>query len=76
MGDITIKGITKSIEFKASYGGQLIDPWGNMRAGFTLESSIDRFEFGLNWNALLEAGGAMVGKYVKLEAEIEIVTSK
>jgi polyisoprenoid-binding protein YceI len=75
-GDITIKSITKPIEFKVNYGGQLIDPYGNLRAGFALEASIDRFDFGLEWNALLEAGGAMVGKNVKLEAEIEIITSK
>lgn len=75
-GDITLKGITKSIEFKVNYGGQLIDPWGNIRAGFTIEGSIDRFDFGLNWNTLLEAGNAMVGKVVKLQAEIEIVTPK
>jgi len=75
-GDITIKSITKPIEFKVNYGGQLIDPYGNLRAGFGLEGSIDRFDFGLEWNALLEAGGAMVGKNVKLEAEIEIITSK
>lgn len=76
IGDITIKGITRSIEFKVNFGGQVIDPWGNIRAGFTLESSIDRFDFGLNWNTLLEAGNAMVGKVVKLQAEIEIVTLK
>jgi polyisoprenoid-binding protein YceI len=75
-GDITIKGITKQIEFKVSFGGQLVDPWGNVRTGFNLESSIDRFDFGLNWNTLLEAGNAMVGKIVKLEAEIEVVTPK
>ena len=75
-GNITIKDVTKPIEFKVNYGGQVIDPWGNMRAGFTLESSMDRFDFGLTWNALIETGGAMVGKQVKLEAEIEIITSK
>ena len=75
-GDITIKGITRAIEFKVNYGGQVIDPWGNTRAGFTLEGSIERFDFGLNWNTLLEAGGAMVGKVVKIQAEMEIVQSK
>lgn len=75
-GDISIKNITKPIEFKVNYGGQVIDPYGNLRAGFALESSIDRFDFGLTWNALLEAGGAMVGKQIKIEAEIEIITSK
>lgn len=75
-GNITIKETTKPIEFKVNYGGQVIDPWGNIRSGFTLESSIDRFDFGLTWNALIETGGAMVGKTVKLQAEIEIVTPK
>ncbi|MGZ4034693.1 MAG: YceI family protein [Bacteroidia bacterium] len=73
-GNITIKGITKHIEFKANYGGQLTDPWGNIRSGFTLESSIDRYDFGLTWNAALETGNLMVSKEVKLEAEIEIIT--
>jgi polyisoprenoid-binding protein YceI len=75
-GNITIKGVTKPIEFKVNYGGQVIDPWGNLRAGFTLESSVDRFDFGLTWNGLIEAGGAVVGKTVKLFAEIEIVASR
>jgi polyisoprenoid-binding protein YceI len=75
-GNITIKGITKPIEFKVNYGGQLVDPWGNIRAGFAIESSIDRFDFGLSWNGLLEAGSAMLGKVVKLQAEIEIITPK
>ncbi|MFY9309790.1 MAG: YceI family protein [Bacteroidia bacterium] len=75
-GDITIKGITRPIEFNVNYGGQLVDPWGNTRAGFTIEGAIDRFDFGLNWNSLLEAGGAVVGKTVKLQAEIELVAVK
>ncbi|MFL5763784.1 MAG: YceI family protein [Bacteroidia bacterium] len=75
-GNITIKDITKPITFNVSYGGQTLDPWGNLRTGFTLEGKIDRFDFGLTWNTLLETGGAMVGKEVKLEAEIEMVGSK
>ncbi len=75
-GDITIKGITRPIEFKVNYGGELVDPWGNVRAGFTIEGAIDRFDFGLNWNSLLETGGAVVAKTVKLQAEIELVTAK
>ncbi|HEX8515936.1 MAG TPA: YceI family protein [Bacteroidia bacterium] len=75
-GHMTIRNITRPVEFKVNYGGQVIDPWGNIRAGFTLEGAIDRFDFGLTWNTLLEAGGAMVGKQVKLHAEIEVVTPK
>ncbi|MES2593511.1 MAG: YceI family protein [Bacteroidota bacterium] len=76
VGDITIKDITKSIEFKVNYGGQLVDPWGNVRAGFTIEGAIDRYDFGLTWNSVLETGNAMLGKIVKLQAEFEIVTPK
>lgn len=75
-GNMTIKDVTKEIEFKVNYGGQVVDPWGNIRSGFTLESTLDRFDFGLTWNALIETGGAMVGKTVKLQAEIEVVTPK
>lgn len=76
LGNITVKGTTKPIEFNVEFGGQLTDPWGNIRAGFNIKGAIDRFDFGLNWNSLLETGNAMVGKTVKLEAEIEIVTPK
>jgi polyisoprenoid-binding protein YceI len=76
VGNITIKGITKPIEFKVNYGGQVVDPWGNNRAGFAIEGHIDRFDFNLTWNTLIETGGAMVGKTVKLLAEIEIISPK
>jgi polyisoprenoid-binding protein YceI len=76
IGNITVKDITRPIEFKVNYGGQVIDPWGNIRTGFGLEGAIDRFDFGLTWNALIETGGAMVGKNVKLEASIEMVSPK
>lgn len=75
-GDITIKGVSRPIEFNVNYGGTLVDPWGNTRAGFTVEGAIDRFDYGLSWNAVLEAGGAVVGKTVKLQAEIELVLAK
>ena len=75
-GDFTIKGITKTIDFKVTYGGQIVDPYGNLRAGFSLESAIDRHDFGLNFNPLLETGGAVLGKQVKLLAEIEMIAAK
>ncbi|MFI5164179.1 MAG: YceI family protein [Bacteroidia bacterium] len=76
MGNITIKETTKSIELKVNYGGQVIDPWGNLRAGFTIEGSINRFDFGLTWNSLMETGSAVVGKIVKISSSIELVTQK
>jgi polyisoprenoid-binding protein YceI len=72
-GDLTIKDITKPIEFKLNYGGQVVDPWGNLRAGFHIEGTIDRFEYGLTWNSLLETGGAVVAKKIRLEAGIEVI---
>ena len=76
VGNITIKDVTMPIEFKVEYGGQIVDPYGFHRAGFQLHGSINRFDFGLTWNALLEAGGAMLGKMVKLEANLEVITKK
>ena len=50
-----------------------MDPWGNVRAAFTAKTSIDRKDFGLTWNQVLETGGVMVGDRVEIEAEIEAV---
>lgn len=75
-GNLTIKDISRPVEFRVSYGGQAVDPWGNLRAGFKVEGNINRFDFGLSWNALLETGGAVVGKNVKIEASVELVASK
>lgn len=75
-GNITIKDVTKEIEFNVNYGGSLVDPWGNLRAGFQLTGSLDRYDFGLTWNSTLETGGLVVAKNIKLEAEIEIVAAK
>lgn len=70
-GDLTIKGITNPIQFKAEFGGINKDPWGNMKAGISIEGKINRENFGLGWNAALETGGVMVSKDVKLFAEMQ-----
>lgn len=72
-GDLTIKGITKSITLKAEHGGIATDPWGNVKAGFTLTGKINRTEFGLTWNAALETGGVMVSEDVRLLGELQFV---
>lgn len=72
-GDLTIKDVTKPVELKVTFGGQVVDPWGNIRAGYTVEGAIDRFDFNLTWNNLIETGGAVVGKTVKISSDIEIV---
>jgi len=76
MGDLTIKKLTKPVELTVTYGGQIVDPWGNLRAGYNIEGSINRFDYDLTWNNLIETGGAVVGKNVKIITDIELVTEK
>ena len=73
VGDLTIKGITREVVLRVEQHGQAKDPWGNVRAAFTAKTSIDRKDFGLTWNQVLETGGVMVGDRVDIEAEIEAV---
>lgn len=73
IGDLTIKGITREVVLRVEQHGQARDPWGNVRAAFTAKTSIDRKDFGLTWNQVLETGGVMVGDRVDIEAEIEAV---
>jgi polyisoprenoid-binding protein YceI len=73
VGDLTIKGRTREVVLRVEQHGQAKDPWGNVRAAFTAKTSIDRRDFGLTWNQVLEAGGVMVGDRVEIEAEIEAV---
>ena len=73
VGDLTIKGITREVTLRVEQHGQAKDPWGNVRAAFTAKTSIDRKDFGLTWNQVLETGGVMVGDRVDIEAEIQAV---
>lgn len=70
-GDITIKDVTKNIKFEIADIGTIVGPKGNKRVGFVLEGKINRFDYGLNWNMLLEAGGAIVSQDIKLIIEME-----
>jgi len=74
-GDLTIKGITKQIALNVHFGGLLDDPWGNERAGFSVTGKINRNDWGLNWNAALEAGGLMVGEEIMIACEIELTNA-
>ena len=71
-GDITIRGITKRISLDAEFGGIMKDPWGNTKAGFELTGKLLRKDFGLNWNAVTEAGGIVVSEEVKINCNVEI----
>lgn len=74
-GDLSIKGVTKPVTIKAELGGVAIDPWGNNRAAFSLSGSLSRKEWGLTYNAPLEAGGVMISDEVKLLGEIQMTES-
>lgn len=72
-GDLTIRGVTREVELKAEQTGRGKDPWGGERIGFAAHTSINRKDYGLNWNQLLEAGGVLVAEKVDIELEIELV---
>jgi len=72
-GNLTIKDVTKSVTLEGEYSGLMKDPWGNVKAGFSLAGKLNRKEFGLTWNAALETGGVLVGEDVKLFCEIQLL---
>ena len=72
-GNLTLHGHTQAVELGVELGGIAKDPWGNIKAGFTVSGKINRKDFGLNWNVALETGGILVGEEVKLHAEIQFV---
>jgi polyisoprenoid-binding protein YceI len=74
-GELTIKGITRNVKLDVLFGGIVKDPWGNEKAGFTVSGKLKRSDWGLNWNAILEAGGVLVGEEVVLSCEIELINS-
>jgi polyisoprenoid-binding protein YceI len=72
-GELTIRGTTREVVLDAESAGRGKDPWGNQRIGFVARTSIDRKEFGLGWNQLLEAGGVLVGDRVDIELDVQAV---
>ncbi|HEY9900554.1 MAG TPA: YceI family protein [Pantanalinema sp.] len=72
-GDITIRGVTKEIALEVEHAGFNKNPWGQTVTGFSATTTLNRKDFGLNYNAVLELGGVAVGEKVKLELDIEAV---
>lgn len=72
-GDLTIHGVTNSVDVAFELLGTSKDPWGNDRIGFEGEAEISREAYGLVWNAALETGGVLVGDKVKLVLDVEAV---
>jgi len=75
-GNLTIRNVTKKVKFAVVYGGTIKDPWGGTRAGFKASTAISRKEFGLLWNKVTEAGGAVVGDEVTINLNVELTQQK
>lgn len=71
-GDLTIKDVTRPVTLDVEWSGVAKDPWGNTKAGLNLSGKLDRKEFGLTWNAALEAGGVLVSDEVRILAEVQL----
>ncbi|GAA4464353.1 YceI family protein [Nemorincola caseinilytica] len=75
-GDLTIRDVTKKVKFDVAYGGSVVDPWGNTKAGFKTTTKISRKAYGLMWNKMTEAGGAVVGDEVTIILKLEFGKAK
>lgn len=73
VGELTIRDVTKAVELDAEYLGAGQDPWGGTRVAFEAETTINRKEYGLTWNQVLEAGGVLVGEDVTIKLEVQAV---
>lgn len=72
-GDLTIRDVTRPVTLSVDYLGQVEDPWGNERAAFAAETSIDRDDWGVSWNMPLANGGLVVSKRIDIELNVETV---
>ncbi|KIM12345.1 MAG: hypothetical protein KU38_05610 [Sulfurovum sp. FS08-3] len=75
-GTLTMHGVSKEITLELENNGVIQDPWGNTRVGLSLSGTINRYDFGLKYNKVLEAGGLTIGEEVKLEIELEGILDK
>lgn len=75
-GNLTIKSVSQPVNLEVEFGGLMTDPWGNEKAGFTLNGKISRKDFGLTWNAALEAGGVLVGEEIRISCDVELAKQK
>ena len=72
-GDLAIHGVSRPVTLAVEFTGAATDPWGNAKVGFSASTDIDREDFGLTWNQALESGGVLVGKWVRIEIEVQAV---
>ncbi len=72
-GNLTLRGVTKSIVLGVEYGGTATDPYGQVKSGFEIGGKINRKDFGLTWGAVTEAGGVVVSDEVKLHLAVQMI---
>jgi polyisoprenoid-binding protein YceI len=72
-GDLTIRGTTRPVTVNVDFAGIVVDPYGQTKAGFTVEGKVSRKEFGLTWNAVTEAGQVVVSDEIRVHCEIQLV---
>ena len=72
-GDLTIRDITRSIAVNVEFGGIVVDPYGQTKAGFTIETKISRKEFGLTYSPLTEAGGVVISDEIRIQGELQLI---
>jgi polyisoprenoid-binding protein YceI len=72
-GDLTIRGTTRPVTVIVEFGGIVVDPYGQTKAGFTVSGKISRKDFGLTWNAVTEAGQVVVSDDIRIHCEIQLV---
>jgi polyisoprenoid-binding protein YceI len=75
-GELTIRGVTRTVELAIDFGGGVRDPWGNEKIGFCIRTQFNREEFGLTWNMVLEGGGLLASKQIRIEIDVEAVLHK
>lgn len=75
-GNLTMRGVTKPVTLKGEFGGIIVDGYGQTKAGATASTTINRHDFGVSWNAALEAGGVTLGDNIKIDIDIQVVLQK
>lgn len=75
-GKFTMHGVTKEISLPLTFGGTVKDPWGNERAGFSLQTTLNRKDYGIVWNKTMDAGGLVLGDDVEVTVDLELVKAK
>ena len=76
VGQLTLRGVTKDVVLTGTFNGVTKDPWGNTRAGFTADGTLNRKDFGMIWNKTLDNGGLVVGDEVQIHLDIECIKAK